>query len=240
MYQTNLRHFLAASAASAGFCALAFVPSVSTAALVTFTSEAAFTGARPGLSSESFESNAGQVLATSTTVSTPGFSVSTVGTATLGVQTGANAPNTGNGAFATDGTHYLLSYLPNQPTGTLRFDFASVSNSFGLTFTDVGEAAGVITISTNAGDTAGGITAYTFGPTLPNGSALFFGFSQTAAFSQVFITVTGVDESYGLDKVYFGAQGNRVPEPGSLGLMLLGLAGVAGGVARQNRRRSLG
>ena len=98
----------------------------------------------------------------------------------------------------------------------------SPGSGFGSVATD-----GTLSFVTDTGDAAGGITAFTFPPNFNNGNVLFFGFTQTDAFTQVFLTVTGLDDAFGIDKVYM------VAEPAGLALLLAGLAALA---ARSRRR----
>ena len=195
-----------------------------------YTSEAAFTSAT-GLSAfESFEALAGSSRSANPVV-VSGFTVVPVGLALLGVQVGAETPETGNGASATHGSNYLLSYLPNQPTGSLRFDFNTPVTAFGLHVIDAGEAAGDIIVQTNSGESSTPFAAFSFtNLTLqPNGNVLFLGFSQSTSFTSLTLTVNGVDDSYGLDKVYV----QSVPEPGQWATLLAGLLSVFGVVRRR-------
>ena len=126
------------------------------------------------------------------------------------------------------GSHYVSVYLPGLPQGSIRFDLAAPSTSFGLYLTDAGEADGQIIFRTNAGAFAGDLIVGVHPPLLANGNVRFVGFTQNQAFTQVTLTVTGVDDAYGLDGVYVSA----VPEPASALLMGLGLAAF-----RARRRR---
>ena len=188
-----------------------------------YGNEAAFAGATANPAFESFEG-----LSASTRSGNPvvraGLTVTPLGPALLGVQTAALTPEDGHGAVATHGSTYLLSYLAGLPTGSVQFDFNTPIKAFGLNLIDVGEAAGTVIVKTNAGALTNPLTAYTFTDlTLrPNGNVLFLGFSQATAFSRVTLQVTGVDDSYGLDKVYV----QSVPEPGQWALLLAGALSV--------------
>lgn len=189
---------------------------------------ATFAATHPGAALESFESVAGRVRSGSP-VSTPGFTVTPLGTALLGVQTGTEAPETGFGTGPTDGTRYLFSWLPGLPTGSLRFDLSGPATAFGLQLTDLGETPGEIQLQTDSGAS---VTVHSFnaGNLLPNGSVLFAGLSQATPFQSVTLTITGVDEAYGIDLVAVQA----VPEPGEWSLLLAGLGTLA--LALRRRR----
>lgn len=201
--------------------------------LTDYEDEAAFRSAHPGLGFESFESVAGRPRS-GNAVTAGGLTVTPDGNALLGVQTGSLSPEDGFGSGATHGSRYLFSYLANQPTGTLRFDFTTPTRAFGLNLTDIGEVAGEIQLQT---DTSGlleplVVRSFDSGNLLPNGSVLFIGLSQDIPFSSVTLTITGNDDAYGLDKVYV----QSVPEPGEWAMMLAGLVPLA--VMARRRRRS--
>lgn len=193
----------------------------SAAADATFTSESAFAAAASGSSIESFESLAGRsrVLLP---VAAPLFTVTPL-TAPLGVQTAPDSPDSGFGAAATDGTHYLSVYLPGAAQGTLQFDLPVGTTAFGLNIMDVGETAGTVSMRTNTGAFSADTVLLSFPPLQGSGVVQFVGLSQTVPFTQVFITVSGVDEAYGIDKAYVQA----VPEPATAALMFVGLAGFS-------------
>jgi hypothetical protein len=196
----------------------------------SYNTEQAFVSAASATVIESFETLAGRGR-TMAPVVTANFTVSTEN-APIGVQTAANAPSPGYGSAAVDGRQYLSIYLADVAPGSISFTLAAPSTSFGLYLTDLGEVAGEVRLQTNAGAFSGGVLVAQFPPLVGEGQRLFFGFTQNVAFTQVTLTVTGLDEAYGLDKVYVSA----VPEPAAAGLMLAGL-GVAGIAARSRRAR---
>lgn len=212
--------------------AVGLVTSTAQAQLTTYQDETQFVTAVGATSFESFENLAPRARTTDpitasafTVTPTPGL---------IGIQDSPNSPDDGSGSFATDGTHYLYSYLPGQPTGTLRFDLNHPTTFFGFDIIDVGEIDGTLSLQTNSGAAASGFTAATYPPLQPNGNIQFFGFQQATPFTQVFLTVTGKDDAYGLDKIYTASSGTAVPEPGAF---VQAFAGVIVGGALLRRRR---
>lgn len=191
------------------------------AANSVYASEGTFVAAAGAAVIEGFETTAPRLRSTAP-IATSLFTLSGGGTP-IGVQSGLDNPEAAFGAVATDGVRFVSVYLPNQPQGTLVFDLLSPAKAFGFNITDVGETAGIVSLRTDTGAYAAGVTLATYPPTFANGNVQFFGFTQDQPFSRVFLTVTGVDEAYGLDKIYVTA----VPEPVSALLMLTGLAALA-------------
>ena len=196
--------------------ALCSMGSRASAQLTTFNDEAAFVAATSLSSFESFEGLAPR-LRSAAPLTLTDFTV-TPDAATLGVTDGANSPEPTFGTAASDGTHALFVYNPNVPTGTLTFTLNGPATAFGFDLLDAGETAGKVTIRTNAGESLSEVTLAQYPPLLGNGSVEFLGFTQKTAFTQVFVTVTGVDEAYGIDKVRVK---NAAPEPSSMGLIAL-------------------
>jgi hypothetical protein len=185
------------------------------AQLVTFTDHSAFLAAVGSTSVESFEGLAASPRSTNP-INTALFTV-TPDPGLIGILDG---PAGGNGAFATDGTKFLLSYRENLPAGTLHFVLTAPTTAFGLFIIDNAEIDGLVSLHTNVGEAASEVTALQAPPILSNGNVAFFGFTQSTPFTDVFLTSTGIDDSYGIDQVTVAA----VPEPSTL---IFGLAGVA-------------
>jgi len=207
--------------------ALATLAAPALASDATYATESAFLAGAGSLVVESFESLAGSSRGLAPIV-TPGFTISTAG-APIGVQTAADAPDAGFGGAATDGTHWVSVYLPNLAQGSITLSFASPTTAFGVKLIDIGETSGNVVLSTNTGAYAGGVTLLNFPPTLANGAVSFVGLTQSTPFTRITISVSGIDEAYGLDQVRISA----VPEPASALALLAGLAGMAAVVRRR-------
>jgi hypothetical protein len=202
------------------------------AADATYNDEAAFVAAiqgGPGVPIiEGFESLEPR-LRSLQPLSSPWFTLSSE-TTPMGVQDGSNSPEDGYGSYATEGTQYLSVYRTGGlPQGTLQFDMNTPGHLFGFSITDVGEVEGTVHLRTDSGAYAGGVDVAVFPPVFGNGQQFFFGLTQDTPFTQVWLTVNGVDEAYGLDKLYVTL--TPVPEPAAAWLLL------AGGAALALRRR---
>lgn len=198
------------------------------AQLTTYHDQAAFLSAAGATTMESFEELAPSPRGADP-ISVAAFTV-TPEPGLIGILDG---PADGFGASATDGTKFLLSYRPSLPAGTLRFDLAAPTTAFGFFLIDDGETDGLVSLHTNAGETLGDMTVLQAPPILPNGNVAFFGFVQSTPFSQVFLTSTGIDDSFGLDQVYTAAAPVAVPEPG---MWLIGAAALLPGIRPLLRR----
>ena len=210
------------------------------AADATFTSEVLFQAAAGTTAMESFETVAARLRA-NTPVVAPLFAVNPLSGAMIGIQDASSSPGDGFGSYATDGARYLLSYVDpisgnSQSTGTLHFALNAPARAFGLTLTDIGEADGTVVLRTGNGAFVAGATLLSFPPQTGNGGQFFIGLTQDASFTDVYLTVSGLDEAYGVDRVLVAS----VPEPAEYALLLAGLA-LVGAAARRKRspRRSV-
>ena len=225
----HFKTLVASVAACMAFCATHV-----RAADATFTSETLFQAAAGATVMESFESVAARLRA-NTPVVAPLFTVNPLGGAKIGIQDGSSSPGDGFGSYATDGTRYLLSYVDPvsgelQSTGTLHFALNGPARAFGLTITDVGEVDGTVKLFTGNGAFVGGATVLSFPPQVGLGGQFFIGLTQNTSFTDVYLTVSALDEAYGVDRILVAS----VPEPAEYALMLAGLA-LVGAAARRKR-----
>jgi hypothetical protein len=208
---------------------LAAVPALGHAANLTFDDASAFASAAGTLLVESFETATPSVRIAGVPVITSLLAVSSSVTP-IGVQSGANAPSDGFGAFATDGVQYLSAYREGLGIGTLRFDLAAPTRAFGFDLTDIEVTGGLIGLKTDIGGFEGGVLLETVSGNVNNASRRFFGITQDDPFSTVFVTITGIDDAVGIDNIRIAA----VPLPAPA--LLLG-AGVAALAAARRRKQ---
>lgn len=160
------------------------------AASVTYTSEAAFTAAAPGLTMESFETSFASGLNQSFT----GFTVTKSGGSNLVSDT----------IYPTDGLRTLttLSWSNGQ---TITFTFAAAINAFGFNIRDYGTAGtpSSISLSTNAPENLGVILSAA--SSQPIGNTQEFGMISSGTFTTVALSFSGgTGDAVDFDEVRFG------------------------------------
>jgi hypothetical protein len=185
------------------------------AALTIYLSEISFNSGASPTQFESFESLAPRGR-TSGMIDSTLFDL-TPATSLIGIQGATDSPESGNGAFASDGDKYLLSYVPGMDPGSFVIQFPAPVLAVGFTLIDLGEVASTITAQTGVGETLNPVLLDSVDG-LPNGNTRFIGFKQDTPFDQVTFTFTGLDESFGMDAVRIA-----VPEPYSLSTLAVSL-----------------
>ena len=158
------------------------------------------------------------------------------GTATL---TGSGSVNnsTGDGRWATSGANYW-----GARTGDFTINFSAAISAFGFYATDVGDFGGQLSVTYAGGSSTTlnvGNTVGSGGST--NGSVLYFGFYEDdplKAFTSVSFLNPSSGDHFGFDDMTIGTfeqvvPNDPVPEPATVFLMGLGLAGLFG----SNRKR---
>jgi hypothetical protein len=133
------------------------------------------------------------------------------------------------GRFAVSGTQYVNCALGD----TCRLTFSVPQVAFGFFGTDIGDFNGQLTLRLD------GVDLVTVPHTVagPNGSGLFFGLIDTAnPFTTIEFLNSGTGDSFGFDSFTIGTREQivPVPEPGTLALVLVGLAGM--GIVRRRAR----
>jgi hypothetical protein len=197
-------------------------PVTVSASPILYTSESAFLTAAGAPAMESFE---GLALANNlSAVVAPDFTMAG-SPASLDVRNTSLA-----GSHATDGVQFVRS---DNGTVVLTFDF--LINWFGIMLTDLFDStSATLSISTNSGAI---FPNALMGPR-PDGAEDFLGLFHDIAFTTVTLVDSGID-GVGFDEVRYLASPTEVPEPATLFLLAVGLAGfVALGSARKPLSRA--
>ena len=164
-------------------------------------------------------------------------------TAAPGVTVDVNAPNLGSGLSGinnfTLGNTNGFNVTPNGaqwlgfPQGSVTFNFAGSTQSFGVWLTGV-QSATLSSLNVTFND---GQPESLRLPITTNGGAAFFGFTDPGtAISSITITGVGTDD-WGIDDVTYSLPAQLpLPEPSSLLLLSSGAVGIAGLLRRKMRR----
>lgn len=166
---------------------------------------------------------------------------------TLALIDGRNASQGPNGT----GRYNMTPDLPNLPTGgpnpghwieaTSSFDitFSSAITAFAFFGTDFADFSGAFSLQLVSNGTVIYDSLDEVGGNGANGNLMFFGVVSSVAFDRVnfFIAQSSPDDVFGFDEfvVGTGTPSGQTPEPGTLALVGLALAGA--GFAQRRRRR---
>lgn len=214
--KSKILGLLTASVALAGMTTVHAVP-------VTYSTDASFLAAAGGgLTFESFES----ATQSGTTVTFSGGTFSCSGSSYCPGFFGVT------GSFADTGAQSVFFASPDSAT----FTFGSAITAFGLAIGGAGDVAALtLTALLSNGSSVTAVGPNHTGPftVFQAGDRLYFGVIDLAGFSSITFTPNSRGDGIFFDSLSYGTAGTSVPEPGTLALLGLGLAGL--GLSRRRK-----
>lgn len=194
------------------------------AATVSFFTEASFlTAAGGGLAFESFET---ATTPTTTSVAFTGGTFSCAG--------GSFCPGFfGISTFtAVTGVQSVRFASPDTAT----FTFGSAITAFGIHIGGAGDVAPItLTALLSNGDSATALSAYSDPDSGFTGNDKYFGVISDTAFTSITFSPSNSGDGIFFDSMSYGTAATAVPEPGTMVLTALGLAGLLGSLGSRRR-----
>ncbi|HEY2381744.1 MAG TPA: PEP-CTERM sorting domain-containing protein [Terriglobia bacterium] len=188
-----------------------------------------------GVGTEDFENLTPGPISSTLTFPGAGTTATLTGSVTVqNVPTGTDS----NGHYPISGNQYLEDDAPS-----FSLSFSQPVDAFGFYGVDIGDMGGILTLQLANGSSTSLMVPSGPIPAEDNSSVLYFGFYGTTAadeFTSITFTNSNTADGFAFDDMSIGtfAELASVPEPGSLTLLALGVAGLFG--YRWHRRRTTG